>query len=85
VSSLEKLGECLVRSIIMALPSPNYPPHIIRACRPSMPSMADLPRRVDGLHPREARNQQICAGEYPPLEHLEKALEVQYLHALIPP
>ncbi|KAM0869390.1 hypothetical protein ACQ4PT_040719 [Festuca glaucescens] len=85
VGGLEQLGECLVRTAIMALPSPNAPPHIRRACRPSMPSMAELPRRVDGLHPREARNQHICAGEYPPLEHLERALEGQYLHALIPP
>ncbi|KAM0850223.1 hypothetical protein ACQ4PT_053242 [Festuca glaucescens] len=75
VSGLEQLGECLVRTTIMAFPSPNAPPHIRRACRPSMPSMAELPRRVDGLHPREARNQHICAGEYPPLEHLERALE----------
>ncbi|KAM0829365.1 hypothetical protein ACQ4PT_066916 [Festuca glaucescens] len=83
VGGLEQLGECLVRTAIMALPSPNAPPHIRRACRPSMPSMAELPRRVDGLHPREARNQHICAGEYPPLEHLERALEGQYLHALV--
>ncbi|KAM0911208.1 hypothetical protein ACQ4PT_013652 [Festuca glaucescens] len=85
VGGLEQLGECLVRTAIMALPSPNAPPNIRRACRPSMPSMAELPRRVDGLHPREARNQHICAGEYPPLEHLERALEGQYLHALVPP
>ncbi|KAM0847901.1 hypothetical protein ACQ4PT_054735 [Festuca glaucescens] len=85
VGGLEQLGECLVRTAIMALPSPNAPPHIRRACRPSMPSMAELPRRVDGLHPKEARNQHICAREYPPLEHLERALEGQYLHALIPP
>ncbi|KAM0834426.1 hypothetical protein ACQ4PT_063585 [Festuca glaucescens] len=85
VGGLEQLGECLVRTAIMELSSPNAPPHIRRACRPSMPSMAELPRRVDGLHPREARNQHICAGEYPPLEHLERALEGQYLHALIPP
>ncbi|KAM0908765.1 hypothetical protein ACQ4PT_015247 [Festuca glaucescens] len=85
VGGLEQLGECLVRTAIMALPSPNAPPNIRRACRPSMPSMAELPRRVDGLHPREARNQHICAGEYPPLEHLERALEGQYMHALVPP
>ncbi|KAM0868699.1 hypothetical protein ACQ4PT_041147 [Festuca glaucescens] len=85
VGGLEQLGECIVRTAIMALPSPNAPPNIRRACRPSMPSMAELPRRVDGLHPREARNQHICGGEYPPLEHLERALEGQYLHALVPP
>jgi hypothetical protein len=45
--------------------------------------MAELPRRVDGLHPRKTRNQQIC--EYPPLQHFERALEGQHLHALIPP
>ncbi|KAM0928685.1 hypothetical protein ACQ4PT_002634 [Festuca glaucescens] len=85
VGGLEQLGECIVRTAIMALPSPNAPPNIRRACRPSMSSMAELPRRVDGLHPREARNQHICGGEYPPLEHLERALEGQYLHALVPP
>jgi hypothetical protein len=85
VGGLQQLGECLVRTAIMALPSPNAPPNIRRACAPSMPSMSELPRRVDGLHPREARIRHICAGEYPPLEHLERALEGQYLHALVPP
>jgi hypothetical protein len=85
VTGLEQLGECVVRRMFMALPAPNAPANTRRACQPTMPSMDELPRRVDGLHPREARNQRLCSGDYPPLDQLERALEGQYLHALVPP
>lgn len=75
IIGLEQLGECVLRRMFMALPAPNAPPNIRRACQPTMPSMDELPRRVDGLHPREARNQQLCSGEYPTLDQLERALE----------
>jgi hypothetical protein len=85
VVALEQLGECVVRTQVMALPTPSFPGQIRRACRPEQPEISELPRRVHGMHPRDARNQNICSGDFPPLEQLERALDGQYLHALVPP
>jgi hypothetical protein len=83
IVALEQFGECVVRTQVMALPTPIFPGQIRRACRPEQPEMSELPRRVHGMHPREARNQNT--GDFPPLEQLERALDGQYLHALVPP
>ena len=47
-AGLDNLGEGIVYSTIMALPAPTAP------TRPGIPIMHELPRRVDGLHPRLA-------------------------------
>jgi hypothetical protein len=56
IVALEQFGECVVRTQVMTLPTPRFPSQIRRACRPEQPDMSELPRRVHGLHPREARN-----------------------------
>ena len=53
---LEQLGDGLVYTSVMALPAPTTP------ARPGMPSMHELPRRVDGMHPRIAAEQAMQQG-----------------------
>ena len=57
-AGLDNLGEGIVYSTIMALPAPTAP------TRPGIPIMHELPRRVDGLHPRLAALEAMQEGRY---------------------
>jgi hypothetical protein len=58
VGGLEQLREGIVYSSVMALPAPTTPP------RPGIPVMHELPRRVNGMHPRLAALENMQHGSY---------------------
>jgi hypothetical protein len=52
------LGEGIVYASVLGLPAPTAP------VRGSNPVMSELPRRIEGMHPREWSNQAIQEGRY---------------------
>jgi hypothetical protein len=58
LQGLNQLGEGVVYATVMGLPVPTAPP------RPGIPVMHELPRRVNGLHPRITDNQAMQEGRY---------------------
>lgn len=56
---LQQLGEGLVYSTVCGLAAPTAPNR-----RTALPTMEELPRRIDGLHPREHARQVITGERY---------------------